>query len=192
MTCIVGIKQGGMIWIGGDSLGSADDTAVVRANPKVARLGPMIVGWCGSARVSQVLFYGMGIPPFDKDFGAMNYLIQVFVPALRDALSEHGVNIKDGEMDSALLVGLSHRLFEIDADFSVNEFDGDYLAMGSGEQVANGALFATRWLNMSPKARIELALYAAEHHTRSVRGPFTTISSDILGKFSIQKEDSRV
>lgn len=51
------------------------------------------------------------------------------------------------------------------------------MAVGSGEDVALGALYATAGTGMKPKARLRLALEAAERFKVGVHRPFVYAST---------------
>lgn len=45
MTCIVGIEHGGRVHLGADSAGSTGWTLTVRADEKVFKVGPFVMGF---------------------------------------------------------------------------------------------------------------------------------------------------
>jgi hypothetical protein len=94
--------------------------------------------------------------------------------AARTCFREGGFARKKDEQEEGghFLVGVRGRLFEIESDYQVGESLDGYAAIGSGDDVALGALFATHHLGMSPEQRLTLALEAAQHHITSVRAPF--------------------
>jgi hypothetical protein len=55
MTCIVGLRQGGKVFIGGDSAGISGWDVTVRADPKVFLSGPYAMGFTSSFRLGQLL-----------------------------------------------------------------------------------------------------------------------------------------
>lgn len=64
-----------------------------------------------------------------------------------------------------------NRLFRFDPNYQVTEYVDEYTAIGSGEEIALGALAAT--VGEPTKQRIEKALLAAEKFDCGVQGPFT-------------------
>jgi hypothetical protein len=62
----------------------------------------------------------------------------------------------------------------MDVDFHISEVDVEYLAEGSGQQVALGSLFSTAAVK-TPRKRVRTALEAASKFIMTVRGPFTII-----------------
>ncbi len=67
----------------------------------------------------------------------------------------------------------------IDRDYQVSESADGYAAIGTGDDVALGALYATASMGMVLEHRLEVALAASAHHIKDVRGPFLT---DWIGK----------
>lgn len=163
----------------GDSAGiSGGSKLVVRRDPKVFRNGPFLIGFTTSFRMGQLLAHAFKPPPVPKRRGALErYLVVEFVDALRDALSERGwARTQNGREEGGLfLVGVSGRLFRIDSDYQVGESRDGFDAVGCGSEAARGALFATS--HFKPKARVRLALQAAERCSAGVRGPFLVLSA---------------
>ena len=62
----------------------------------------------------------------------------------------------------------------MDSDFHIGEADVQYMAEGSGQQVALGSLHSTSAIK-TPRKRVRMALEAASKFIMSVRGPFTII-----------------
>ncbi len=60
----------------------------------------------------------------------------------------------------------------IDSDYQVGKAACGYDAIGCGDYVALGALFATKGMEFSPKRRLELALLASQEHNTDVCAPF--------------------
>jgi ATP-dependent protease HslVU (ClpYQ) peptidase subunit len=97
-----------------------------------------------------------------------------FIDAVRSCLKEGGWARKDDEREEGgtFLVGVAGRLFTVHEDYQVAEAADGYAAVGSGEQVALGALYATADAAVDPRERVLLALRAAERFNAGVRGPF--------------------
>jgi ATP-dependent protease HslVU (ClpYQ) peptidase subunit len=174
MTCIVGIVHEGRVHIAGDSAGSSDSQITIRRDPKVFRNGNVIFGCTTSYRMIQLLRYTFVPPRYSPGDTLEKYLVTAFINAVRECFKDGGFATKEAEKEIGgdFLVGIQSRLFCIASDYQVEEAIDNYTAVGSGCEVAVGALFATRCLNLSPLQRLELALQAAAHHTPNVRAPF--------------------
>lgn len=178
MTCIVGINEGGRIWIGADSLGVAGTFAVVRKDRKLIRLTSpgceTLIGFSGSYRLGHLLAHGFEPPRPRAGDDPAAFMVTDFVEAVRNRLRAGGaLRVKDQveEIDGAFLVGFGGRLFQIEQDLQAGEAAAGYDACGSGAEVALGALHATRG-RADPEARLTAALEAAEAHGAAVRRPF--------------------
>lgn len=173
MTCIVGLVDEGKVYIGGDSAGvNGGWDLVVRADPKVFHIGPFVMGFTSSFRMGQLLRFAFVPPVHPPEVDIYRYMTVDFINAVRDCLKTGGWAKKDSEKESGgvFLVGYRERLFVIDSDYQVGETLDGYMAVGSGDQVALGALYAAQ--KLPPLVRIRLALEAAERWNAGVRGPF--------------------
>lgn len=174
VTCIAAVVEGGTVWMGGDSAATdAGWRLVIRADEKVFRNGPMLIGFAGSFRLGQVLRYIFEPPKHPRNCDAPRYMVQHFVEVLRETMKAAGVATKDNnaeEMpDSAFLVGYRGRIFMVDEDFHVAEAIDGFASVGCGSQVALGALCVS---DGPPRQRIRAALEAAERYHAGVRRPF--------------------
>jgi ATP-dependent protease HslVU (ClpYQ) peptidase subunit len=99
-------------------------------------------------------------------------VVKHFIDAVRECLKNRGWAAKRDERESGgcFLVGYKGRLFRIDDDYQVGIPADGFAAVGCGDQIAHGALYASAHLN--GRERLELALRAAERFSAGVRGPF--------------------
>jgi ATP-dependent protease HslVU (ClpYQ) peptidase subunit len=180
MTCIVGVAENGIVYIGGDSAAADENgTTMIRKDTKVFQRGQYVIGFTSSFRFGQLLRYEADLPPLpDGEHDAFTHMVTKFMPAVQTAIEEGGYASKDKEgrlQGGIALVGLRGRLFYIDSDMHVGEPLGDYHAIGSGEQVALGSLFST---GGKPAAeRVDIALRAAAEHKSTVRAPMMMVAS---------------
>lgn len=172
MTCIVGIAEGGKVYIGADSAGVGGLDLTVRADRKVFVNGDFVMGFTTSFRMVQLIQYAFNPPKRHPDKDVMAYMVTEFVDALRNCLKAGGFARRDSEVESGgvFLVGYAGRLFCIESDYQVGEALSGYDAVGCGASFAVGVLFATP--GQPPEDRLRLALQAAEAHSAGVRNPF--------------------
>lgn len=173
MTCIVGLVDGGRVWMGGDSAGTAGWDLTVRADRKVFRNGPYVMGFTTSFRMGQLLRHGFAAPvPPDSPADLEAFMATTFIDAVRERLKAGGWAVKNLEQEQGgtFLVGVRGRLFRIDSDYQVGEGVDGYAAIGCGDQVAHGALFASQ--GRPAFDRVAMALAAAERFSAAVRRPF--------------------
>lgn len=177
MTCIVGLVQDGVVYIGGDSAGVAEPyTLTIRADEKVFTRDSMIFGFSSSFRMGQLLRYRLGVPE-DHAFDPEEYMATVFVDAVRECLKQGGFasRINEEERGGIFMVGYKGRLFTIESDYQVSHALDPFMAIGSGKDPALGALYATE--EMPPRERVLRALEAAEHFNTWVRRPFLVVET---------------
>lgn len=172
MTCIVGFVEGDTIWMGGDSAGVSGWDLVIRADQKVFRNGPMVLGFTTSFRMGQLLRHALTIPDRPASMDLDKYMVTVFVDAVRECLKSKGWAEKTNEQEKGgeFLVGYESRLFAVHADYQIAAPVSQCYAIGSGGPFAMGALVATP--HLKGRKRIEGALKAAEQCSAGVRGPF--------------------
>jgi ATP-dependent protease HslVU (ClpYQ) peptidase subunit len=179
MTCIVGLEQDETIYIGGDSAGIDDWSLAIcgRADEKVfiIETGDMIMGFCGSFRIGQLLRYALIPPPQKVGQDDMAYMVTDFIDAVRNMQKDKGALKKENELEehnAGFLVGYNGKLYVVESDFQVGRPIDNYASIGCGAQIAQGAMYATRNMGMAPEARIRLALEAAAEYSAGVRAPF--------------------
>lgn len=187
MTCIVGLIAKGTVWIGADSLsGNVNDYSIgLVRNPKIVRQSikskkhgnaDVLIGYTSSWRMGN-LFAQMEFPhPKGKD--AFRYLVEDFVPILRQEFSKSGfLEVRDSvERGGTFLIAINNRLFQIQNDFAVLEPLSVYDACGSGGAYALGAFNAICSSHFSseltPRQICLAALEAASHHSAYVSSPY--------------------
>lgn len=177
MTAIVGIVHDGRVHIGGDSAGVAGWSLTIRADAKIFTNGPYVMGFTTSFRMGQLLRYALTPPEPTGELEA--FMATTFIDSVRETLKSGGWAAKDNEREEGgtFLVGIHGRLFCVESDYQVGEAADGFAAVGSGEEVALGALYATARSRMAPRRRIKLALEAAERFSAGVRGPFAYITT---------------
>jgi ATP-dependent protease HslVU (ClpYQ) peptidase subunit len=182
MTCIVGVKDGEQLWIGGDSAASCPANEVYNfAGPKVFAAGEYLVGYTISFRAGQVLQHEVDWPSPPADFDLERLMVRDVVPKLRHALREAGaLKVTEGVEETAqFMIGLRGELVTVGGDFSIGYLREPYLAIGSGRHNAYGALHALADSNLSGEQRVRRALEAAVNFTGNVRPPFVILSNGV-------------
>jgi ATP-dependent protease HslVU (ClpYQ) peptidase subunit len=173
MTCIVGIAEGGKVYIGGDSAGVGGGLSLmVSARPKVFRNGDFVIGYTDSFRLGQLLAHSLTPPKRHPDTGIDKFMMTTFIDAVRDCLKTGGYAKKDNEVEKGgtFLVGYCGRIFLVENNYQVLEYEDGFAACGCGDQIALGAMYANPAAR--PLDRLRIALEAAERYCAGVRGPF--------------------
>lgn len=184
MTCIAGIEHDGKVWIGGDSAGSDGYSLTVRADEKVWADKGFAFGFTSSFRMGQLLRYKLTLAlerhevPADDAAAEIKFMSTAFIDGVRTVLKEGGyAKLKDGaERGGTFVVGWRGKLYMVHDDFQVGRAAQGFYAVGSGGEIATGALFALRGQKVSPEAKVTTALEAAQELTPYVRGPFKVVS----------------
>lgn len=178
MTCIVAIAQEGKVWMGADSAGVAGYDLTVRRDPKIFRVGEMLIGFTSSFRMGQLLGYRLALPKHHPDQSVDEYLHYEFVDAVREVLRRGGfVSTPNGREEGGhFLVGYAGRVFLVEGDFQIAESAHPFAACGCGAAVALGSMHSTP--ELPPNVRLEKALRAAEAFSAGVRAPFRFESLD--------------
>ena len=182
MTCIVAIAQNGTVYMGSDHAASDDKTGWIlsRKEPKCFKIGQYAIAFTDSFRMGQILQYSWAPPkytPTKTNSGLDKFMRTKFIDSIKVAFKDHGfgsIGVSDEDTGGIFIVGLEGRIFTIDEDFHVGENVVNYMAEGSGGQVALGALYATK-NQKNPKLRLKLALEAASEFNMAVAPPFTYI-----------------
>lgn len=178
MTCIVaGIEKDKSIVMGCDSAAGTLPQSV-RLDSKIFIRCGFLIGFTDSFRMGQLLRYTLAVdqPPVAADLHG--YMATHFIDSVRKCLKDGGWAERDKEKESGgtFLVGVSGRLFCVYSDYQVEENADEYNACGCGADTASGAMFATRGLRMSMRARVKLALKAAANHSGGVSPPFRVLT----------------
>ena len=189
MTCIIGIIEDGIVYMGGDSAACDDSSLIIIRGSKVFQKDNFLFGVSGNPRMSDVLRYNFEIPPKEKKQDILEYMHQEFIPELKESMFQNGVLEKRDEVvssnDAWVMIGIEGRLFILESRFHLSESILDYNALGSGMDAALGCLYglndlmeAEKIVKLRPRIKIEIALRASEQFNCNVNGPFTIISTD--------------
>ena len=174
-----------------DSLGGDVSTyhVEIRKDPKVFTKGEFIIGYTSSFRMGDLLQYRFVPPPLSE--GSLSeYMRTTFMDAVRTCFKDGGFAQKNNEKESGgdFIVGVRGRLFIVEDDYQVSEPLDGWAAVGSGTQIARGALFAIQKIDhlivtreLEPCELLVVALEAAAHCSAYVRGPFHCLSTENKG-----------
>jgi len=200
MTCIVAYKDADGIYIAGDKLGSADNTISVRKKAKVFKksyvkeVEPMTgskvqvksemgFGICGSFRMCDVIQHMFRPPNYTDKMDEEKYMVKLFIPALLKCFADNSWLYKNNELPrgGTFIVGFNGRLFTIHGDFQVSEQEGNYIAIGCGDDHAKGAMYImTNRLkdenDLDPEQIVESAIKASIAHSAFVGGGVDVIT----------------
>jgi ATP-dependent protease HslVU (ClpYQ) peptidase subunit len=124
--------------------------------------------------MGQLLGHALTLPEHHSDVAVEKWMVTSFVDAIRGCLKNGGYAERKDEVEKGgfFLVAYRGRIFEIQSDYQVAEREEPYGAIGCGEDLALGALFASEHLADKPRKRVELALQAAAAFSAGVYPPF--------------------
>lgn len=172
--------------MGADSAGVSEDNIQIRLDAKVFIKGEFIIGFAGSYRGGQIMRYHFEPPYHMPNKEIFAYMVEDFIEELRGIFRFFNYSYDEqGDSHTALfIVGYQGELFYIGSDFQVGQMHTPFMAIGSGENTAKGALYALSLLSeqYSPDDMIIMALEAAELTCASVRAPFYI--------YKLEKEES--
>lgn len=186
MTCVIGFKseKDNKIYIGADTLGSTAYTTTNRKDGKIFGLGEFTIGFAGSYRMGQVLQYKLDVPAQRDSQSDHEYMVTTFIDAVRKLFDKNGilgVDKENKEFGGLFLVAYKNELYTVDYDFQVGHSKETFTAIGSGGEVALGALYALESFNdTEPTEEISIAVMAAIELTPFVGGDIEIISHEYI------------
>lgn len=180
MTCVIGYQTDDTVYIGADSAGTDGyGSQTLRADTKVFKNGPLLFGFCGSYRMGQLLRFKFTPTPQPEGMDDYEYMVKHFIEDARKCLKAGGFTWveKNTETGGDFLVGYKNKLFHVEEDFQVGISSDDYVAIGSGTDLAMGAMdiLTTDVEEMTPTAMIKRALKVAAAHDAYVAPPFVVM-----------------
>jgi ATP-dependent protease HslVU (ClpYQ) peptidase subunit len=178
MTCICGIAEKGVVWIGGDSACVSGWETQRTSISKVFLRGQFLIGCAGSFRAHQIVKHFLDVELQPDDMDDETFMVVHFAEALRICLKEHGYTKIENNREEGgyFLVGYRSQLYYVASDFQVNTNLNGVDAIGAGREYAIGVMLALG--NLPPAERIKRALEIAEEMSGAVVGPFIIESTE--------------
>lgn len=108
-----------------------------------------VIGCAGAVQLKQILESELYLPTKEdiekyKITMDIKYLTSHIVPSIRALLKEHN---EDGEDGNRIILAYKDKMWTITGGYSIGSFDCDYMAIGSGDNHAIGALKAINKIN---------------------------------------------
>ncbi|WP_164868126.1 Ntn hydrolase family protein [Rhodovarius crocodyli] len=178
MTIIVSLRTPDGVVVGADSCLSDESGNRNRSRlPKLFRIGAVLIGYAGDARLGEVLRYQLQLAERHPKTDAAAWISTVVAPAIRQVAVDHHLVAEAADLlPGTLLLVTDGRAFILHSDYGVSEPVERYAAIGSGERLAVGALHGLLHLGIElddPEAAIKAALSAAAEHDVGCMAPFT-------------------
>lgn len=188
MTVIVAVKHyDGTVYMGADSLAIVEGRKAFLAQPKITRIGPMLLGFAGNAKSLSTVFYETKEDIF-SDFGEYTklnkdisqWIHERLIPVLRKGLLDKGFMGVDKPHEAQLLIALDGSIFSIHGELEYVEYNAGYAAIGSGRDLALGALYYMSKYSpaLHPLTKIREAIEAASKFDYGVGGDIRTLSTE--------------
>jgi 20S proteasome alpha/beta subunit len=177
MTCIVAQKTTTGIVMGAESGATEGVLSHRKADPKVWNVNEQIaIGFSGSIRHSNVF----------RRVNLAERLNGIEIEHMADLLGEIFRPIVDPHTTEKrygyCLIAVGREIFRLDSETGVIRIECDYSALGGGEEVAIGAMYASTRLDADigaelpddeeARQRISIALDATCEHVCAHRGPY--------------------
>jgi ATP-dependent protease HslVU (ClpYQ) peptidase subunit len=147
MTTLVAIQGDGWTVLGCDSRISDDDGRfAVSKTPKIVENNGILIAGCGSSRASNVLHHGYVQPKPALREDLDKFISQKFIPAMRKNFIDAGIDMKeDGDIatnEGGFIISVKGQIYAIQEDYSWDTDVRNLYVMGSGGDIALGALAA--------------------------------------------------
>lgn len=179
MTCIIGYLDSQRGYIGADSAGVAGYETHPRKDPKVFKIGGVLMGFTSSFRMGQLLNFNLKVPKKADNEKAYMWMVKRFIPAVRECFKDGGYLLKKDEREGGgTFIVIAHcHLFCVESDFQVAEYHWPFYAVGCGAQYALGSLITSMdATGVTTRQRITKALRAASEFSGAVCPPFNVLS----------------
>lgn len=181
MTCIVGVLDKGQdcVYIGADSLGSSSWNQTIFKNRKVFKAkdnSNVLMAICGDYKLQNILSIEDNLIEEVKHLKNevnFEYMVKYVSPKILNLADKYFcLNTDKGYkyLEGSILFAYKNQLYIIESTGQVLESADDYVAGGSGENLAIGALLQNGY--KPTVERIKEALEAAEKHGCGIKRPF--------------------
>ena len=195
MTVIVGVQTTRGVILGADSQASCSNGNRKRSDAKLHQRSEILAfGSCGSPRLGDILEYHLPElqePPLGDAEAMREWMVRDFIDLLRNQARYHGALMDWFGVEyldnSAFLVAVRGELFTVEEDLQVGAHVLAYDALGSGEEVAIGSLYARFGDQRTPisdikaaEDAVEQAVAAASEFTNFVGGDIITLETTKL------------
>lgn len=183
MTCIVGLKHDGKVYLGCDSLMTDNVTNQVNKFPKILKKDNFLFGVAGYLRTLDLINYKLVIKPQDTKQTDLEYLCTDFTDSLIALFNDnyHIQSADDGKRQvSEILFGYRGELYLLDGYFQIVQMKDHYDAIGSGRDFALSAMATIQSIDliksMKPETQITKALEVSAKFCPTVCKPFKVMS----------------
>lgn len=207
MSIVLAAKDGDKIFIGCDSVVVFGENKYTAKQSKIIRklvvtsngdMRVMLIGVTGHPRPRTVFHYKVLLPEHDVEtMDDYEYISTVVIDKLFCRMEESGCLGEDSESriratDANFLIVYNNHIYMIDNIFYVLEPSGNIIAVGSGAQLAIGALRALqRQSGFIEASMLSASLKVTEEFCTTVCGPFhiyTVIDNKVHETWEVMKK----
>lgn len=174
MTCIVALRREGRVHLASDSLIACGGSRAIDARGKLVQLGPVVMGLCGHLAALDAARYHLRLDPPKRGQRLAEWASVQLAGGLRGACRTQQA-LRDSDDDDlpdwqALVAYRGQFVTLGSTDLAVTEpLEPDYVALGSGAELAMGAMSVATG---PPEKRLAAALEAAARHVVDVGPPW--------------------
>lgn len=150
MTCIIALrdKETGVVYLGGDKLGSNGYTKTMCKDPKVFKVGPFYFGYTTSFYMGQILKYRWQQPCRTMHHEDDEYIFKDVVDSLKSCFVKNDFGKKQEDTEpvfGSFIMVYKGRIFEVQPNMSLLEVE-NAISVGCGKDIAHGSITAL-WQN---------------------------------------------
>jgi 20S proteasome alpha/beta subunit len=142
MTCIVAFKTDKHVILAGDFMASNGfNYDLVKSSKVYQKNDEICIGYTSSFRLGQILEYYWTPPARLVNISEDQYIYIDLVESLRKVLKDYGYG-KDETFNGSFILTYKDRLFNVQSDCSILEYDIPIVSVGSGSDIARGILYS--------------------------------------------------
>lgn len=174
MTCIAALVENGKVYMAADSQCTTGDVVGMLSEGKIIKKDDILMGVCGKASIINGIRYDLYLPARHIDDTDNHYIFKVgkAIDSLFEIENKYRQDAKDA--NAGIIIGYKGKIYEYSGGGGcILAYSNDFLCDGSGWKHAQGSLFTTQKMNLSPKERLRLALESAIHFCASCGGDIT-------------------
>jgi 20S proteasome alpha/beta subunit len=174
MTCIVGLRANGKVYLAGERAASNEESIMHLTKPKIYKIGPYVVGFAGTME-GQRLAYTFDPPRPHEDEDLDQFMHTTFLKYLKDFYEEWWIETgKESEL--SIIIGIKDRLYEhSSSDMSMNDYSVGYISIGTGAPYAMGYLYGLTSFD-NPEEAVQGAVKAAIKFSPTCSGSIDILS----------------
>lgn len=181
MTCIIGMVVNDVVYLAGDSAAVDDNHQLdIVTTTKVLFNGPLMIGWCGSYRMANLVHHSLRVPRQRFGESVDKFITKRVASAIRTTMIDGGIvnDENGGELPGGMILGYKGHIYRLGEEFSVVESTRGFDSVGAGCHFALGAISMVWPITKNVEARMTEIMRVVSKLCFSVAPPFRIIRSD--------------